>query len=61
MNQCIDMNDPLERAHWCGSFSCTDEELATAVRVMDTTDVALVGLYLATRFPTRIASLAESV
>lgn len=52
MNQCIDMDDPVARAHWCGTFRCDTDELANAVRVMATTEVGLVALYLATRSPT---------
>jgi len=49
MDEHIDMDSPLCRAYWCGNFSCSDEELANAVRIMDSTAVGLVGLYLATR------------
>jgi len=49
MNEHIDMDSPLSRAYWCGNFSCSDAELANAVRIMDSTAVGLVGLYLATR------------
>jgi hypothetical protein len=49
MDEHIDMDSPLCRAYWCGNFSCSDAELANAVRVMDSTAVGLVGLYLATR------------
>jgi hypothetical protein len=49
MDEHIDMDNSLCRAYWCGNFSCSDEELANAVRSMDSTAVGLVGLYLATR------------
>ena len=49
MDEHIDMDSPLCRAYWCGNFSCSDAELAYAVRIMDSTAVGLVGLYLATR------------
>lgn len=49
MNERIDMANQLDRAHWCGAFCCTEQELLDAVFVMATNDVALVGLYLATR------------
>lgn len=49
MDEHIDMDSSLSRAYWCGNFSCSDAELANAVRVMDSTAVGLVGLYLATR------------
>lgn len=45
----IDIDNLLCRAYWCGNFSCSDAELANAVRIMDSTEVGLVGLYLATR------------
>jgi hypothetical protein len=49
MDEHIDMDSPLSRAYWCGNFSCSDAELASVVRIMDSTAVGLVGLYLATR------------
>lgn len=49
MDDYIDMDNPICRAYWCGNFSCSDAELANAVRIMDSTAVGLVGLYLATR------------
>jgi len=49
MDEHIDMDSPLCRAYWCGNFSCSDAELASAVRSLDSTAVGLVGLYLATR------------
>jgi len=49
MDEHIDMDNPLSRAYWCGNFSCSDAELAHAVRITDSTTVGLVGLYLATR------------
>jgi hypothetical protein len=51
MDEHIDMDSPLCRAYWCGNFSCSDAELANAVRIMDSTAVGLIGLYLATRSP----------
>lgn len=47
MNDHVDMQSPLSRAHWCGNFCCSEAELAYAVRVMDSTEIGLVGLYLA--------------
>ena len=49
MDEHIDMDSPLSRAYWCGNFSCSDVELVSAVHIMDSTAVGLVGLYLATR------------
>lgn len=49
MDEHIDMDSPLCRAYWCGNFSCSDAELVNAVRIMDSTAVGLIGLYLATR------------
>jgi hypothetical protein len=49
MDEHIDMHNPICRAYWCGNFSCSDAELTNAVRIMDSTAVGLVGLYLATR------------
>ena len=49
MDEHIDMDSPLSRAYWRGNFSCSDAELVTAVHVMDSTEVGLIGLYLATR------------
>jgi hypothetical protein len=51
MDEHIDMDSPLSRAYWCGNFSCSDAELVTAIHVMSSTAVGLVGLYLATRRP----------
>lgn len=48
MDEHINMDSPLSRAYWCGNFSCSDAELASAVCIMDSTAVGLVGLYLAT-------------
>jgi len=42
--------DSLSRAHWCGCFSCSDRELIEAIRVTCSTEVGVVGLYLATRY-----------
>ena len=46
----INLRDRLSRAHWCGCFSCSDQELIDAVRTTDSDEVGAVGLYLATRF-----------
>lgn len=48
MDEHVDMDSPLSRAYWCGNFSCSDAELANAVRIMGSTAVGLIGLYLAT-------------
>ncbi len=46
----INLRNRLSRAHWCGCFSCTDRELIKAVRATGgSTEVGVVGLYLATR------------
>jgi len=50
MDERIDLGDPLSRAHWCGCFSCSDQELIEAIRAMESDEVGVVGLYLATRF-----------
>lgn len=49
MDEHIDMDSQLSRAYWRGNFCCSDAELANAVRIMDSTAVGRVGLYLATR------------
>jgi hypothetical protein len=46
----INLASDLSRAHWCGHFSCTEQELIDAVRATRSIEVGLVGLYLATRF-----------
>lgn len=46
----IDLRNRLSRAHWCGCFSCSDRELIEAVRATGSTEVGVVGLYLATRY-----------
>jgi hypothetical protein len=46
----INLRNRLSRAHWCGCFSCSDRELIEAVRTTGSTEVGVVGLYLATRF-----------
>lgn len=48
MDERIDLSCPLSRAHWCGNFSCTDVALVLAVEATESTDVGIVGLYLAT-------------
>lgn len=59
MDEHIDMDNTLTRAHWCGNFSCTDQELVVATQVMNSTSVGLVGLYLATRPAVRTAPPAR--
>ncbi|WP_161596230.1 DUF3606 domain-containing protein [Rhodanobacter glycinis] len=46
----INLHNRLNRAHWCGCFSCSDRELIEAVRATGSTEVGVVGLYLATRY-----------
>ena len=48
--QQIDLRNRPSRAHWCGCFSCSDRELVDAVRTTGSTEVGVVGLYLATRY-----------
>jgi hypothetical protein len=48
--QRIDLYSRVSRAHWCGNFSCSDRELLEAVRATGSTEVGVVGLYLATRY-----------
>jgi hypothetical protein len=48
MEDRINLDCSLSRAHWCGNFSCSDAELLRAVQATRSTDVGLVGLYLAT-------------
>lgn len=50
MDDRINLRSPLSRAHWCGCFSCSDRELIEAVRATQSTEVGVVGLYLATRY-----------
>jgi hypothetical protein len=50
MGERINLRDRLSRAHWCGCFSCSDRELVGAVRATGSTEVGVVGLYLATRY-----------
>ena len=50
MDETINLRSSLSRAHWCGNFSCSDEELIDAVRATHSTEVGVVGLYLATRY-----------
>jgi hypothetical protein len=50
MGERINLRDRLSRAHWCGCFSCSDRELVEAVRATGSTEVGVVGLYLATRY-----------
>lgn len=61
MDEHIDMDSPLCRAYWCGNFSCSDAELANAVRIMDSTAVGLVGLYLATRSSDPVTSIGMTL
>ena len=46
----INLRNQLSRAHWCGCFSCSDRELIEAIRTTGSTEVGVVGLYLATRY-----------
>jgi hypothetical protein len=46
----INLRDRLSRAHWCGCFSCSEPELIEAIRATHSTEVGVVGLYLATRY-----------
>jgi len=50
MGERINLRDRLSRAHWCGCFSCSDRELVEAVRTTGSTEVGVIGLYLATRY-----------
>ena len=50
MDDRIDLRDRVSRAHWCGTFSCSDQALVAAIRATGSTEVGVVGLYLATRF-----------
>lgn len=50
MDERINLRDRLSRAHWCGTFSCGEEALVAAIRATGSTEVGVVGLYLATRF-----------
>ncbi|KAA0068492.1 hypothetical protein [Rhodanobacter sp. T12-5] len=50
MDETINLRSSLSRAHLCGNFSCSDEELIDAVRATHSTEVGVVGLYLATRY-----------
>jgi len=50
VNERIDLGNPLSCAHWCGCFSCSDQEPVEAIRAADSDDVGAVGLYLATRY-----------
>jgi hypothetical protein len=50
MDHRINLRDPLSRAYWCGCFSCTHQDLIEAVHVTRSTEVDVVGLYLATKY-----------
>jgi len=50
MSETINLRSTLSRAHWCGNFSCSEQELIDAVRATHSTEVGAVGLYLATRY-----------
>ena len=50
MNERINLRSPMSRAHWCGNFSCSDQDLVDAVHATHSTEVGVVGLYLATRY-----------
>lgn len=45
----INLRDRLSRAYWCGCFSCSERELFEAIQATHSTEVGVVGLYLATR------------
>jgi len=50
VNETINLHSPLSRAHWCGNFSCSNQDLVDAVRATHSNEVGVVGLYLATRY-----------
>ncbi len=50
MNERINLHSPLSRSHWCGNFSCSEQELIDAVCTTHSNEVGVVGLYLATRY-----------
>jgi len=50
MGETINLRSSLSRAHWCGNFSCTEQELIDAVHATHSKEVGAVGLYLATRY-----------
>jgi Protein of unknown function (DUF3606) len=50
MDDRINLHDRLSRANWCGNFSCSDRDLIAAIRATQSTEVGVVGLYLATRY-----------
>ncbi len=50
MGDTINLRSALSRAHWCGNFSCSDQELIDAVCATHSVEVGVVGLYLATRY-----------
>ncbi|WP_161596245.1 DUF3606 domain-containing protein [Rhodanobacter glycinis] len=50
VSELINLRSRLSRAHWCGCFSCTDRELIEAVRATGSTEIGVVGLFLATRY-----------
>lgn len=49
MSERINLDSPLSQAHWCGNFSCSEQELIDAVRATHSAEVGVVGLYLADR------------
>lgn len=57
----INLRDRLSRAHWCGCFSCSDRELVEAVRATGSTEVGVIGLYLATRYALETFETSEAV
>jgi hypothetical protein len=57
----INLRDRLSRAHWCGCFSCGDRELLEAVRTTGSTEVGVVGLYLATRYALESFEVSDMV
>ena len=50
MSERINIRDQLSRAHWCGCFACSDRDLIDAIRTTGSTEVGVIGLYLATRY-----------
>lgn len=57
----INLRDSFSRAHWCGCFSCSDQELIEAVRATGSTEVGVVGLYLATRYALEAFEASDAV
>ena len=61
MGERINLRDRLSCAHWCGCFSCSDRELIEAVRTTGSTEVGVVGLYLATRYALETFETSDAV